>query len=712
MNMVADLNPEQMLAVNHIDGPLLVLAGAGSGKTRVVTRRISHLLNIGVPASDILALTFTNKAAEEMKRRVRQESNQNVLISTFHSLGARILRESSTEIGYKTDFTIYDQKDSDQLLKNCLQILGIKDEKGLLRTLRSSISEAKNALVSPDDAGYFSDAQRGKLLQDIYALYQSKLKEYNALDFDDLLFLTVKLFQNSQKARELYQNRWSFLLIDEYQDTNKAQYTLTKYLVEKHNNLFVVGDPDQSIYSWRGANLENILNFENDFETAKVITLEQNYRSTSIILQGANALIQNNLSRYEKKLWSDLGAGESIGTYVAKNDHDEAHFIIEKIFHHQRNDSVPFDEVAIFYRTNSQSRIFEDHLLRQNIPYVIIGGLSFYQRREIKDILALLRLSISEADFLSFARSINTPRRGFGEKALSNLHDLAEELHLPIIHLCERILENPHAYETIKLSKKQKSGLSEYIDTLSTIKNMQQTGASIDEIIMTAVEKSGYLNFLKEDQETYSERKENLDELINKGLEWQNETIDPKLVNFLEELSLKSSHEEKNNPHSIKLMTLHNGKGLEFLLTFIVGMEEDLFPHINSKDSPDSLEEERRLCYVGMTRARKYLYLTASNYRMIWGTPKFMRPSRFFEEIPEEYTFSYNKKPEMISEDSDMPGEMSALQNGTAVFHKDFGKGVIKKSFQTSLGLTYDVYFFENNVTRSLVAKFAKFEIC
>lgn len=382
--MNSDLNPEQQLAVDHIEGPLLVLAGAGSGKTRVVTRRISPLLSIGVPASDILALTFTNKAAEEMKHRVRDESNQAVLISTFHSLGARILRESIILLDFKPDFSIYDQKDSDQLLKNCLQTLRYKDEKGLLRSLRSAISQTKNDLYEPSDTEYFSNSKHDKLLQALYTLYQTKLKEYNALDFDDLLFLTVKLLKTSEEARELYQNRWRFLLIDEYQDMNKSQYVLTQYLVEHHNNLFVVGDPDQSIYSWRGANVENTLTFENDFENAKVITLEQNYRSTTTILQGANALIQNNLSRYEKKLWRDLGSGESIGTYIAKNDHDEARFIIEKIFQHHREDEVPLKEVVIFYRTNSQSRIFEDHLLRQQIPYVIIGGLSFYQRREIK----------------------------------------------------------------------------------------------------------------------------------------------------------------------------------------------------------------------------------------------------------------------------------------------------------------------------------------
>ncbi len=710
--MNSDLNPEQQLAVDHIEGPLLVLAGAGSGKTRVVTRRISHLLSIGVPASDILALTFTNKAAGEMKHRVHDQSNRTVLISTFHALGARILRESISFLDFKPNFTIYDQKDRDQLLKNCLQTLGYKDEKGLLRSLGATISQAKNDLVEPSQTEYFSNSTHDKLLQKLYTLYQMKLKEYNALDFDDLLFLTVKLLKTSEEARELYQKRWRFLLIDEYQDTNTSQYVLTQYLVKNHNNLFVVGDPDQSIYSWRGANVNNILTFESDFSNAKVIILEQNYRSTTTILQGANALIQNNLSRYDKQLWSDLGPGASIGTYIAKNDHDEAQFIIKKIFQHHREDTVPLKEVVIFYRTNAQSRIFEDPLLRQKIPYVIIGGLSFYQRREVKDILSLLLLTISEADYPSFARTINIPRRGFGKKALKNLHDLAETTNLPIFHLCELIVANPYSFEQIKLSKKQQEGLLQYVEMLRSLKKMQANGSSIDEIIITAMEQSGYLNYLKDDPETMHERKENLDELVNKAYEWQNETNDPKLITFLEELSLKSNHEEQRNPNSIKLMTIHNGKGLEFLLTFIVGMEEDLFPHINVKNSPENLEEERRLCYVGMTRARKYLYLTASNYRMMQGTPKFMRTSRFLDEIPKKYTCSYNEKSTDNHVIEHFFADESAFALGTIIFHKDFGKGSIKKAYQTSIGLTYDVQFFESNVTRSLVAKFAKFQVC
>lgn len=705
--MMQDLNPQQKIAAEHMEGPMLVLAGAGSGKTRVVTCRIAHLLNVGVPSSEILALTFTNKAADEMRYRIKKMADQYVLTSTFHSLGARILRESISAIGYRNDFTIYDENDSLQLLKNCLASMGYKDEKGLLKSLRIAISNAKNELLTPNDLSKDFRSRTDQLLKDVFVAYQEKLKEYNALDFDDLLYLTVKLFRESKETLEHYQKRWSFILIDEYQDTNAAQYFMTKLLVEKHNNIFVVGDPDQSIYSWRGANIQNILDFEKDYENAQVITLEQNYRSSANILEAANALIQHNEERYEKKLWSDLGTGEKIGVYIAENEREEALFVVEELVRRTREEHLPLKECVIFYRTNSQSRTFEDALLKYQIPYVIYGGLSFYQRREIKDILSLLRMVVSDSDYLSFARTINLPKRGIGQATLVKLRDAAEALSLPILTLVRKLLSRET--QVIKLTKKVEEGISDYLQTINYLKGMVSEGKPLEEVIQEGIEASNYDRVLREDPETYEDRKSNLEALINKAAEWSEERETPTLVAFLEELSLKSSLDEQPAQDSVRMMTLHNGKGLEFALTFIVGMEEDLFPHINSKDSIEALEEERRLCYVGMTRAKQFLYLTASTYRFMWGISKVMCPSRFLKEVPPEY-LNLLSEDEDIEEEEDWVEE-SGFRAGTVVFHKDFGKGVIKKSYRTSLGLTYDVEFLESNTTRSLVGKYAKFKV-
>ena len=422
-----DLNSEQKQAAMHLDGPMLVLAGAGSGKTRVVTHRIAHLLSVGVPASEIVALTFTNKAAQEMRERIRRVSDQIVLTCTFHSLCARILRESIHHLGFDRNFSIYDQSDSDQLIKTCLKGLGYKEDRAFVKGIKQAISQAKNDLVTPSDLGDESLTTADKAFKAVYTLYQQKLKEYNAVDFDDLLFLTVKLFITKKDILKEYQHRWSFILIDEYQDTNMAQYKLTKFLGGERQNIFVVGDPDQSIYSWRGANIDNILNFEKDFPGAQIVSLEQNYRSTTHILEGANALIECNTERYKKNLWSDLGEGEKIGHYIAPNERDETHFVVKRLLEHHRHQGIPLKESVIFYRTNSQSRVVEDALLKYQIPYIIIGGLSFYQRREIKDILAYLRLALSKSDFLSFARTINLPRRGFGATTLDKLRLAAEQ---------------------------------------------------------------------------------------------------------------------------------------------------------------------------------------------------------------------------------------------------------------------------------------------
>ncbi len=687
---MAHLNPNQQKAVEHIEGPLLVIAGAGSGKTRIVTFRIAHLIANGVPSSEILAVTFTNKAAEEMRHRVEKLCQQRVLTCTFHSLCARILRESISALGYQRDFLIYDEEDSEKLLKECIKEHQL-EEKKILRGIQSAISQAKNNLIGPEQL-----SEDNPTAGNIYHSYQAKLKEYNAIDFDDMLFLTVRLFKEHPDILKQYQDRWTFVLVDEYQDTNLAQCMITRLLVARHHNIFAVGDPDQSIYSWRGANIHNILQFEKDFPGAKVITLDQNYRSTNTILSAANALIQNNVGRYEKKLWSDHGSGDKIGLYICENDHMEADFVLQKIQEYRGRFSL--DDMVIFYRTNFQSRIFEDALLKRKIPYVIVGGLSFYQRREVKDILAFLRVVHSSADFLSVKRTINLPKRGIGDATIEKLQTFAKENGVGVFNVLHGIVEKKLDY---KLPPKQLEGISSYVNLILRIRSLVEAKAPLEKIIEEAIEKSGYLHYIKEDAETYEERRANIAELVSKAYEWQGEEKDYSLSSFLEELSLKSSVETGSiHEQSVKLMTLHNGKGLEFSIVFLVGMEEELFPHMNAKGNTEAIEEERRLCYVGMTRAKEHLYLTASRHRFLWGAPRMMLPSRFLKEIPTEYLDILHKKHvEPISED---------FSEGDIVKHKDFGLGIVQKRYNTSIGTAYDVFFPDSNTSRSLIAKYAK----
>jgi DNA helicase-2/ATP-dependent DNA helicase PcrA len=692
--LLSTLNDKQQEAAHHIEGPLLVLAGAGSGKTRIVTHRIVHLIEMGVPPSEIVAVTFTNKAAEEMSSRVKSLTRQNVLITTFHSFSARILRESIHHLGFNPNFSIYDEQDSLSILKEVLEGMGLKEEKSLIKSIKSAISQAKNDLLMPDQL-----PRAEKTLVDAYRLYQEKLFAYNALDFDDLLFFTVKLLQNYPTVLKLYQERFSFLLIDEYQDTNEAQYLIAKMLAGEKKNIFVVGDPDQSIYSWRGANIQNILNFEKDFPGGRVVTLEQNYRSTNHILSAANKLIQNNDRPYEKNLWSALGDGEPITVKTFSSDREEASFVARTLLQYKKERNLPFSEIAIFYRTNAQSRSFEDALLKLAIPYTIVGGLSFYQRKEIKDILAFLRLIVSPTDFIAFSRTINIPKRGIGAKTLELLKTGSEEACLPILSFCRSLT---WGYNSI-LSSKQTAALTSFvqlIDDLSTIET------SIEDLIKELLVRSRYFDYLKEDKETYEDRKQNVEELLAKAAEWEEEGSEGGLTKFLEEISLQSSLDENRlDGETIKMMTLHNGKGLEFDLCFVVGMEEDLFPHANSRDDPQRLEEERRLCYVGMTRARKYLYLTASTYRYLFGTPRVMSPSRFLKEIG---VIQKKEEPQKRESSTEKTSPSDEFIPGATVHHKTFGNGIIRKRQETSIGPTLDIYFFEDKSLKTLAMKYAK----
>lgn len=697
------LNENQKQCVEHLDGPLLVLAGAGSGKTRVVIERINRLIQIGVPSSEIVAVTFTNKAASEMAHRVKISTDQVVLTSTFHSLCARILRESIHHLGFKNSFTIFDQQDSENCLKLCLKNRDIDESKISSKELKQTISHLKNELLLPEDILKSPQPLVKGVILDLYTDYQNKLKDFNALDFDDLLMLTVKLFQNYPNVLAAYQQRWQFLLVDEYQDTNHAQYLLIKLLVATHHNLFAVGDPDQSIYSFRGANISNILHFEKDFKNAKIITLDQNYRSTKRILEAANTLISFNKKRYEKQLFSNSEIGEKLQVFYADNDHDEARWVLRNIEHLVLQKKVPYSSIALFYRTNAQSRSYEDELLKWGIPYQIIGGISFYQRREIKDVLSFLRLLIHDNDFVSLERVINIPKRGIGPTLMASILEASQVTKLPVITILEKLINQE--FTGIRANSKQMMGIYEFIQSRKAA--LQVINAPLTELISTTIESFKYLEHLKTDPETYEDRKENIAELLNKAKEFEKEFPEKKLELFLEEISLKgSADDEKSNQESIKMMTFHNSKGLEFPYVFMVGMEEDLFPHINCKESHEDLEEERRLCYVGITRAKKMLHLSCARYRLLWGNPRLMVPSRFLEELPKDVIESNRMRKN--TESFETPIDDSTFASGTKVFHKTFGVGTVKKSYQGSLGLTYDVYFHELGELKTLVAKFAK----
>lgn len=629
------LNESQHIAATHETGPLLVIAGAGSGKTRIVTHRIAYLISRGVDPDAILAVTFTNKAAREMQERIYQllkgkDYFAYPTICTFHALGALILRESIQVLGYTPQFTIYDEEDSLRLLRGCLQSLNVKKEVNV-KQIRGIISQNKNQLLSPADMDLRDIPQElAGFLPEVYKLYQERLKEANAVDFDDLLFLPVRLFRQHPDVLEKYQQQWKFLLIDEYQDTNHAQYLFARMIVEKTHNIFVVGDPDQSIYSWRGANIQNILNFEGDYPGAKVVKLEQNYRSRANILEAANALILNNSSRLEKNLWSDRGDGDKIVLSIAATEREEAGFVTYEVEQLHSVLQVPLTQIAIFYRTNFQSRIFEDFLLRRQIPYVIVGGVSFYQRREIKDLLAFLRMVAQDHDSIAFARTINLPKRGIGETTVEKLRSQSKGL---LISYCRHVLNEGG----VRLASKQKEGLNAYCSLIEELRQLAPS-LSIHKLLIETLRMSRYIDILKEDKETYEDRRANVEELISKAHEWEQLNEGGTLSQFLEEVSLKSSLDESSEKQErLNLMTIHNGKGLEFDYVFLVGMEEDLFPHVNSRDSYESLEEERRLCYVGMTRAKERLYLSAAETRFLWGSHRTMRPSRFLREIPKEY---------------------------------------------------------------------------
>lgn len=684
------LTAEQKEAVGHVAGPMLVLAGAGSGKTRSVTSRIAYLIHLGVPPSCIVGVTFTNKAGNEMKERIRKMINKEVLISTFHSLGARILRESAREFGLPSSFSIYDEDDQEKVIKECLKEETAEFSSGEVKSAKNFISHCKNSLILPEDR---------EPLAHIFYRYQEKLRIYGAVDFDDLIYLTTLSLKEHPEVLKKYHERWTYFMIDEYQDTNHAQYELIKQLVGSKENVFAVGDPDQSIYSWRGSTIRNIMQFETDFANARIVRLEENFRSTQTILNAANSLIENNRERYEKKLWSSLGEGEKITHFVGGDEKEEASFVAESIKSLSLS-GFSFEDMAVFYRTNAQSRAFEDEFLMRSIPYTIVGGLSFYQRKEVKDILSFLKMTESDLDFLAFLRTINLPKKGIGEASLAKIRSAWETSGMGILPFLREVIWGSG---TLSFPKKQRDGLQRYVEDIGALRTKRLSG--IAPLLSYAIHDTGYLKSLEGD-EGFDERKENLNELFAKGLEWDmKESGD--LGAFLEEVALKPSaaHDERG---SVKLMTLHNSKGLEFTTVFVAGVEEDLLPHVNSRGSSDKLEEERRLLYVGMTRAKEKLFLCRCLFRSIWGQERTQGKSRFMNEIDSSTLVKADKRKSYVPEVERLEiDEESAFKPGEKVMHADFGIGEIKEAMISSLGLVYKVYFIKTGSIKSLVAKYA-----
>lgn len=639
MDIFSGLNPAQKKAVAHTDGPLLIMAGAGSGKTKVLTCKIANLLAQGVPPYSILAITFTNKAAAEMRERVDRmigEKAKDVWLSTFHSFCARFLRREieATDI-YKRNFVIYDASDSQTVIKECLKELNLDDKQYTPSSVQNAISNAKNQLMGPKAMERDADTFFQKKVAEVYRLYAQKLRLNNALDFDDLLMISVLLLEENEDIRTKYQGRFRYILVDEYQDTNGAQYQLTKILAAQHHNLCVVGDADQSIYGWRGADIRNIMDFEQDYPEAKVIKLEQNYRSTKNILAAANAVIEHNVNRKPKKLWTENPTGEKLTSYQAMDERDEAQFIVTTIQKQKTIFNASYGDMAILYRTNAQSRVLEETFMRTGIPYTMVGGLKFYDRKEIKDILAYLRIIYNPLDTVSLMRVINVPKRGLGATTLGKLNAYAEEHELTLFD----VISNPDALDEIPgITARVKKPLELFTTFLFNFMGTHQN-MHLDDLIDRILKESGYLRELESEKKPENEsRIENLKEFIGVARDFEKTEENPNLETFLSQLSLVSDIDNADiEDDRVTLMTLHSAKGLEFPIVFMVGMEEGLFPHARTLMNPEEIEEERRTCYVGITRAQRKLYLTNARQRTIYGRTNSYPPSRFLEEIPDEY---------------------------------------------------------------------------
>jgi len=773
-DILKGLNDKQYEAVINTEGPCLVIAGAGSGKTKVLTHKIAHIMEEKKALPwNILAITFTNKAANEMKERIEGlvgDQGKDMWIGTFHSICVRILRKFIDRIGFESSFIIFDTSDQKTLIKQCMKELEIDDKLLNDRSIAAEISNAKNDMLEPEDYALKAHGDfRKEKIANVYKLYQKRLKDNNAIDFDDIINYTIKILMENPDVLEYYSNKFQYILVDEYQDTNKSQFTLVTMLASKHGNITAVGDNDQGIYSFRGADISNILNFERDFPGTKIIKLEQNYRCTGNILKVANAVIKNNEVKYDKKLWTENEVGELPKVFSADNEYEEGRYIAEQVEHLRRNEKYKYSDFAVLYRMNTQSRAIEEILRREGIPYKIIGGLKFYERKEIKDTISYLRLVQNTSDNLSLNRIINEPKRGIGKTSLDNIAQIAEQ-------------NNVSMYEVIKNADQY--GLNRvYLNSREFINCMEEIIAKKDELTLSELVKkilkdTGYTRALENENTVEAENRiANLDEFLTVAMEFEEQEADNSLSDFLEGITLSSDLDNMEEAEeTVTLMTLHSAKGLEFPVVFLVGMEEGIFPGYKSIGEQTELEEERRLCYVGVTRAKQNLFLTNSKQRTTFGSTTHNPPSRFLQEIPKElldgyedanisgstsrkedifgdsaYSWSYGSKnngsvktykiaePQFAAASSGIAKntgtgtgfafrtaesflnniskkaetssvDFSEYQAGARVYHKKFGEGTINYVEPEGTDLKVDINFDKVGHKR-LMAKFANLEI-
>ena len=708
---LADLNPAQREAVLTTEGPLLVIAGAGSGKTRVLTHRVAHLITAcGVKPNEILAITFTNRAANEMRDRLfglLGPTAEAIWILTFHSACGRILRREAPRLGYRSNFTIYDQADQVRLVKQILEDEGFDPKRFVPRGIHAQISIAKNQLVSPDEYRSRVASFYDQTVADVYDRYQRRLHASNAVDFDDLLFLTVEVLERFPEARERWRKAFRYVLVDEYQDTNRAQYRLLQLLGEQHRNVCAVGDPDQSIYSWRGADIRNILEFERDFGETRTVALEQNYRSTNAVLRAANVLIANNLERKEKTLWSELGEGLPIRVVEVEDEHAEARFVAAEIAA-LVEEGYASDEVGVFYRTNAQSRVLEDVLVRQGIAYQVIGGPRFYERAEVKDAMAYLQAIDNPYDALSLVRIANRPRRGIGDTTLARLQSFADAGGIALWEAFDRAEEAGVTGAPLRA-----------IEGFRGLLQSLMAGAldmPVDDVLERVLERSEYFDYLRAAHTKIEAdgKIENVQELVGVAREYQQRAAEPTLSGFLQEISLYADQDAlRGEGNLVTLMTLHNAKGLEFRAVYVIGVEEGVFPHARSIEE-QGIEEERRLCYVGMTRAMERLTLTHASARTLWGRRDYNLPSRFLDELPAEGVERERLRPASwwgygapkMTEARPREGTPQLL-TGDSVRHGSLGEGVVTA---TEPGGVVTVRFAEDGSERKLMLEYAPLE--
>jgi DNA helicase-2/ATP-dependent DNA helicase PcrA len=730
-DLLAGLNPQQRIAVVHEGGPLLIVAGAGSGKTRVLTTRVAHLLaDRGVSPGAVLAITFTNKAAGEMKERVAALVGPRarvMWVSTFHSACVRILRREAGRLGLRSQFSIYDQGDSQRLMALVARDLDLDPKRYSGRRLAARVSGLKNELVDWETARRRAATGEDKRLAEVYALYQRRLREAHALDFDDLIMTTVELLRAFPDVAESYRRRFRHVLVDEYQDTNSAQYALVREIVGQPDSagsrgeLCVVGDADQSIYAFRGANIRNILAFEEDYPDATVVLLEQNYRSTATILSAANAVIARNPRRRPKNLWSEAGAGARIVGYVADNEHDEAAFVAQEIDRLADAGDARAGQVAVFYRTNAQSRVFEEVFIRVGLPYKVVGGVRFYERREVRDLLAYLRLLVNPADEVSLRRVLNTPRRGIGDRAVAAVQALAGRERIPFADALQR------PDEAYGLAGRSAAAIRGFTALLAELGDRLGDGPAA--LLEAVLARTGYLAELSADNSIEAQgRVENLQELVGVAREFEERVAGGSVEEFLEQVSLVADADEIPDPEEggggvVTLMTLHSAKGLEFPVVFLSGMEDGVFPHQRSLEEPTDMEEERRLAYVGITRARQRLYLTRAVRRSAWGRAEAFLPSRFLDEIPPELIdWQRRAEPAMaaVARSVSAAGGRAAaggglrpvpvLQPGDRVTHQAWGLGVVVAVSGLGDGAQASVNFGGDVGTRQLLLRYAPLE--